>query len=53
MPAFVVFTDATLTAIAEALPDTRADLLTIPGVGRRKAERYADDVLQILTGRSR
>ncbi len=53
VPAFVVFTDATLTAIAEALPDTRADLLTIPGVGRRKAERYADDVLQILTGRSR
>ncbi len=53
VPAFVVFTDATLTAIAEALPGTRADLVTIPGVGLRKAERYADEVLEIVSGPGR
>ncbi len=48
VPAFVVFTDATLIAIAEALPRTRTSLLAIPGVGRRKAERYGDEVLALV-----
>ena len=49
VPAFVVFTDATLIAIAEALPRSRATLLTIPGVGPRKADRYGDEVLRLLS----
>ncbi len=49
VPAFVVFTDATLIAIAEARPATRTGLLTIPGVGQRKVERYGDDVLGLIT----
>ena len=48
VPAFVVFTDATLVAIAEALPRTRASLLAIPGVGQRKAERYGHQVLELI-----
>ena len=33
VPAFVVFTDATLIAIAEARPRSRADLLKVQGLG--------------------
>jgi DNA helicase II / ATP-dependent DNA helicase PcrA len=50
VPAFVVFTDATLTAIAELEPADRAALATISGVGLRKLEQYGDDVLAILGG---
>ncbi|WP_040160363.1 ATP-dependent DNA helicase UvrD2 [Nigerium massiliense] len=48
LPPFVVFTDATLMAIAEQLPPDLASLGRIPGVGPRKLERYGADVLQIL-----
>nr|WP_203567016.1 ATP-dependent DNA helicase UvrD2 [Aestuariimicrobium ganziense] len=48
MPAFVVFTDATLIAIAEQLPTSSSELLAISGVGRSKLERHGDDVLRIL-----
>lgn len=48
VPAYVVFTDATLMAIAEDRPSDEAGLLAIPGVGRTKCELYAADVLAIL-----
>ncbi len=47
-PAFCVFTDATLTAIAEARPSGVAELVRIPGVGQRKLDRYGEDVLAIV-----
>ena len=50
LPAYVVFTDATLTAIAEIHPTDRAALAKIPGIGASKLERYADQVLTILNG---
>jgi DNA helicase-2/ATP-dependent DNA helicase PcrA len=50
LPAYCVFTDATLTAIAETRPTERGALAKIPGVGSAKLERYADQVLTILTG---
>ena len=50
VPAYVIFTDATLTAIAEKTPASAGELATISGVGARKLERYADDVLAILAG---
>ena len=40
VPAYVVFTDATLTAIAEQRPADRAALVGIPGIGARKLDRY-------------
>lgn len=49
VPAFVVFTDATLMAVAEAMPSTGQEMLRIPGVGQAKLERYGDQVLQILS----
>ena len=48
LPAFCVFTDATLMAIAEARPADERGLLAIAGVGRSKADKYAEAVLEIL-----
>lgn len=48
VPAFVVFTDATLMAIAEAEPQDLAALAALPGVGPAKLERYGDAVLEIV-----
>jgi DNA helicase-2/ATP-dependent DNA helicase PcrA len=50
VPAYVVFTDATLIAMAEALPHNPAELLAVSGVGQVKLERYGAQVLRILTG---
>ena len=47
VPAFVVFTDATLRAIAEAVPVTPADLRAIGGVGPAKLARYGEAVLAL------
>jgi DNA helicase II / ATP-dependent DNA helicase PcrA len=49
-PAFCVFTDKTLMAIAEAVPDDEHELARIPGVGMRKLNRYGTDVLTICAG---
>ncbi len=49
-PAFVVFTDATLIALAEAMPASDAELLAVPGLGRAKLERYGPAVLALLAG---
>jgi len=48
VPAFVIFHDATLGALAEARPSTRAELLALPGLGAVKAERYGDTLLALL-----
>jgi len=51
VPAYVVFTDATLTALAEVRPTSEAQLLAVSGIGRTKLERYGGDVLAICAGR--
>jgi DNA helicase-2/ATP-dependent DNA helicase PcrA len=48
VPAFVVFSDATLEALAEVKPSDRRGLQSINGIGAAKLERYADDLLAIL-----
>ncbi|WP_298890344.1 ATP-dependent DNA helicase UvrD2 [uncultured Serinicoccus sp.] len=50
VPAYVVFTDATLVAIAEQVPADRDALSQVSGVGERKLEMYGDAVLGILSG---
>ena len=50
VPAYVVFHDATLAAIAERRPRDWADLAAIPGIGPGKLDRYADEVLEVLAG---
>jgi DNA helicase-2/ATP-dependent DNA helicase PcrA len=49
-PAYVVFTDATLTAIAETRPASLEELAGIAGVGATKLERYGAQVLAVLAG---
>ncbi|GEL18658.1 DNA helicase [Pseudonocardia asaccharolytica DSM 44247 = NBRC 16224] len=49
VPAYVVFTDATLTAIAEQRPADPAALVAIPGIGARKLDRYGSAVLALVT----
>ncbi|OBJ76394.1 ATP-dependent DNA helicase [Mycobacterium marseillense] len=51
VPAYVVFTDNTLIAIAELRPDDHAALIAIPGIGARKLEQYGPDVLELVRGR--
>ncbi len=48
VPAFVIFTDATLMSIAEHQPDSLQGLSKIAGVGRSKLERYGEAVLAVL-----
>jgi DNA helicase-2/ATP-dependent DNA helicase PcrA len=48
VPAFVVFTDATLTAIAADRPTTETALLQIPGIGQVKVDRYGAGLLDVV-----
>jgi DNA helicase-2/ATP-dependent DNA helicase PcrA len=50
VPAYVVFSDATLVAIADRAPANEAELAQVPGVGPTKLQRYADVVLAVLAG---
>ncbi|WP_425268806.1 ATP-dependent DNA helicase UvrD2 [Kitasatospora cheerisanensis] len=52
VPAYVVFTDATLTAIAEDVPGSLAELSRISGVGAMKLDKYGSDVLLLCAGES-
>jgi DNA helicase II / ATP-dependent DNA helicase PcrA len=47
-PAYVVFHDATLAAIAATRPRTATELLAVAGVGPVKVERYGADVLALV-----
>jgi ATP-dependent DNA helicase RecQ len=49
LPAFVIFHDATLRAIAGRKPETLADLDGIAGIGQKKREAYGADVLRVVS----
>lgn len=48
VPAYVVFTDATLAAIAERRPTSRRELAVINGIGAKKLEAYCDVLLGLV-----
>ena len=48
LPAYVIFHDATLAAIAERCPATLEDLQGISGMGAKKLEAYGADVLRVV-----
>jgi len=50
VPAYVVFSDATLLAMTAERPTSEAELLSIPGVGPRRLERYGSAFLEVLAG---
>ena len=49
VPAFVVFTDATLIDMVNQKPQTRTDFAQISGVGPKKLAQYSDAFLALLT----
>ena len=52
VPAYVVFTDATLQALAERRPRRPEELLAIAGIGPRKISLYGDPVIALVRGAS-
>ncbi|MDA8443518.1 DNA helicase RecQ [Paracidovorax valerianellae] len=49
LPAYVIFHDATLAAIAERNPSTLDDLQGISGMGAKKMEAYGAEVLRVCS----
>jgi DNA helicase-2/ATP-dependent DNA helicase PcrA len=50
VPAYVVFNDRTLEAIAALRPSTETGLLAVPGIGPAKLDAYGDQLLDLLAG---
>ena len=50
VPAYVIFTDATLAELAVRQPADVPDLVAVPGIGQSKLDRYGEDVLAIVRG---
>jgi len=48
VPAFVVFSDATLVDMCQKRPRTNDEMLDVSGVGQVKLERYARQFLELL-----
>jgi ATP-dependent DNA helicase RecQ len=48
LPAYVIFHDATLAAIAQKAPQSMGDLQGISGMGAKKLEAYAQEVLRVV-----
>ena len=48
VPAYVIFNDSTLLAMAESHPASLEDLATLPGVGSKKLESYGGQFLALL-----
>jgi DNA helicase-2/ATP-dependent DNA helicase PcrA len=50
VPSFVVFSDATLEAIAERRPASTGELAAVPGVGPVKLDRYGAAIVELCAG---
>ena len=50
LPAYVIFHDATLAAIAALNPESKGDLGHVSGIGEKKLEAYGDEVLRVVLG---
>jgi len=51
VPAYIVFNNRTLAAIAAQHPTTHDELLEVSGIGPAKVERYGDELLDLITTR--
>jgi superfamily II DNA helicase RecQ len=49
VPAYIIFNDRVLRAMADHRPQTPAELLRISGVGPQKLERYGQAFLEAIT----
>jgi ATP-dependent DNA helicase RecQ len=48
--AFVILHDSTLEELCRRRPRSIADLLEVPGIGERKAQRFGSKILQLIAG---
>ena len=48
VPAYIVFSDATLRAVATARPSSLAELDGIPGIGAKKREAYGEALVSVV-----
>ncbi len=48
VPAYIIFSNATLAGMAAKLPTTMEDLLEVSGVGAVKAARYGEAFLDVI-----
>lgn len=48
LPAYVIFHDATLAAIAALAPRTLGELQGVSGIGAKKLDAYGDEVLRVV-----
>ena len=49
VPAYIIFSDASLKDMEDQEPQTEAEFLQISGVGQAKLEKYATDFLNLIT----
>jgi ATP-dependent DNA helicase RecQ len=49
LPAYVIFHDATLAAVAALGPKSLQDLQAISGIGAKKLEAYGEEVLRVVS----
>jgi ATP-dependent DNA helicase RecQ len=49
LPAYVIFHDATLAAIAALAPHSLGDLQGVSGIGAKKLEAYGEEVLRVVS----
>ncbi len=49
VPPYFIFNDKTLIEIANKKPSTRADLLSISGIGELKAKKFGSKIISIIT----
>jgi RecQ family ATP-dependent DNA helicase len=50
VPAFRIFTDRALSGLVELRPSTTSEMLSVPGIGLRIAEKYGTEIRRILQG---
>jgi ATP-dependent DNA helicase RecQ len=48
LPAYLIFHDATLQALAQACPTSLDDLAQIQGLGARKLQAYGEELIRVL-----
>jgi len=48
VPAFCIFNDRTLRALAASHPETTEDLLAVPGIGISTLEKYGREICRVL-----
>ena len=52
LPAYVIFNNNTLKALAQLRPSNANELVGVPGIGAKKLEAYGDDVLRVISNGS-